>query len=194
MNKEKAMTNRIGFRGILLAAGVSLILGACSGSPAAPTAPAAPGAGAGAGASAPIAQDPPAASAAAGGGGDQASPACALVTNDEVATAVGYSIATVNGAGGTCIYQNTDPSQYFAVQLFDSQDAMSLYLSVEDTAQHVSGLGDDAFWSGTAGFLFVRSGTRAVLFLNQAWVFTPDTDTAHRDSLVTLARAALPNL
>ena len=186
------MSNRFGFHGILLAVGGALLLAACSGSTAAPTSPAPSGTGSRA--SAPVAQDPPAASADAGGGGDIASPACALVTNDEVATAVGYSIATATGAGGTCIYQNADPSQYFAVQLFDSQDAMALYLNIESSAQHVAGLGDDAFWSGTGGFLFVRAGTRAILLLNQAWVFTPDTDTAHLASLVTLAHAALPNL
>ncbi len=116
------------------------------------------------------------------------------MTKADVATAVGFSIATALGAGGTCIFQNTDPSQFLAVQLFTTQDSMALYLSVEDTGQHVAGLGDDAFWSPTGGFLFVRSGTRAILFENQGWVFTPETDTAHRDSLVTLANVALPNL
>jgi hypothetical protein len=37
----------------------------------------------------------------------------------------------------------------------------------------------------------VHKGDKAILFLNQAWIMTPETDTAHRDSLVTLARAAL---
>ena len=100
----------------------------------------------------------------------------------------------MTGAGGTCIFQNADPSKYFAVQLFDNRSAMALYLNVEDGAQHVAGLGDDAFWQSTAGFMFVRKGDRAFLLLNQAWVFTPPTDTTHLDSLTTLARAALPNL
>ena len=116
------------------------------------------------------------------------------MTKDDVATAVGYPIATVTGAGGACIFQNADPSKYFAVSVFDTSDGMKPYLSVEDASQHVAGLGDDAFWQPTAGFLFVRKGDRAILFLNQAWVMTPDTDTAHRDSLVTLAQAALRKL
>ncbi len=190
--KENDMGNGFAIKSIVLAAGLSIVLGACSGSATSPTPPAAFGAGTGGGAGA--SQPAPADTAQAGGDADSTDPACALVTKDDVATAVGFPIATALGAGGTCIYQNTDPSKLLALQLFTNQDAMALYLSVEDTAQHVAGLGDDAFWSGTGGFLFVRVGTRAILLLNQAWVFTPDTDTARRDSLVTLANVALPNL
>ena len=45
---------------------------------------------------------------------------------------------------------------------------MNLYTSVEANAEHVDGLGDDAFYQSVAGFLFVRKGDRAILFLNQS--------------------------
>lgn len=192
MNREKDMTNGLRIRGIALAAGLALLLGACSGAAATPTSPASLGSGAAATAAATRVAPP--ASAEAGSVAVDADPVCALVTKDDVATAVGFSIATASGAGGTCIFQNADPSEYFAVQLFDSQAGMAPYLNVEASAQHVDGLGDDAFWSSISGFLFVRSGTRAILFLNQQWVLTPETDTAHLNSLVTLARAALLHL
>jgi len=191
------MTSRHNRQNLLLTAGMAVLLAACSGTSG-------PAATRGAGATAaPVANVSPApvpartagaTAAASVDTGADTSAACALVTPAAVATAVGYSIATVSGAGGTCIYQNADPSQVFAVQLFDTQDGMAPYLSVEDQAEHVAGLGDDVFWQGTLGFMFVRKGTRAIMFLDQAWIMTPPTDTAHRDSLVTLARAALPNL
>ena len=185
------MTPRLGIRPFLLAAGMTLALAACSGA-ATPPATAAP---IGAGGASTAARTPaaPAVSSDTGGAAD-AAPVCALVTKDDVATAVGYTIATATGAGGTCIFQNADPSRYFAVQLFDNQAGMTPYLNVEDSAQHVAGLGDDAFWASTSGFLFVRKGDRALLFLDQEWVLTPETDTTHRDSLITLARTALPKL
>src|SRR6476660_7173022 len=89
-----------------LAGMLTVALVACSGS-AAPTSTAnavdpATAAPNGADAAAPGASTDPADT-----GGD-ADPVCALVTKDEVATAVGYPIATVTGAGGTCIFQATD--------------------------------------------------------------------------------------
>ena len=189
------MTNLPRIRRFLPAAAfagaLALALVACSASATSPTTAIPPNPGDTASDSAaPVA---PAASSDAGNAGD-VDPVCALVTKDDVATAVGYPIATALGAGGACIFQNADPSKYFAVQVFDTSDGMAPYLSVEDSAQHVAGLGDDAFWQSTAGFLFVHKGDKGILFLNQAWVMTPETDTAHRDALVTLARTALQNL
>lgn len=190
------MTTVPGTRRLLPAAALAgvltIALTACSGSAASPST--ADPANQGGTASDSVAAVAPAASTDTSGGADDADPVCALVTKDDVATAVGYPIATALGAGGTCIFQNTDPSKYFGVQLFDTSDGMAPYLSVEASAQHVAGLGDDAFWQPTAGFLFVRKGDQAILFLDQAWIMTPDTDTARRDSLVTLARTALQKL
>jgi len=187
------MTTRLGTRRLLLpvvlTAVLTVVLAACSGStvPSGTANPTTVG-------DTPADSAPPVAAAASADPAADADPVCKLVTKDDVATAIGYPIATVTGAGGACIFQNADPSKYFAIQEFDTADGMALYLNVESSAQHVAGLGDDAFWASTSGFLFVRKGNRAVLFLNQEWVMTPETDTAHRDSLVTLARAALANL
>jgi hypothetical protein len=66
--------------------------------------------------------------------------------------------------------------------------------TIEDGSEHIAGLGDDAFWAGAGGILFVRKGDHGVEFQDPDFVFTPDTNSAPRDALVTLARAALPNL
>ena len=121
-------------------------------------------------------------------------PACALVTKDEVATAAGFSIATALGAGGTCIYQNTDPSKLMGVVLFTGQAGMGSMLQMEGSGAHIAGLGDDAFWIGAAGILFVRKADRGIEFYSPSYTFTADTDTGPRDLMVTLAKSALPNL
>ncbi len=176
------MTTNLDARKFLVTAAAAVLLAACSGA-ASPAATA----------TAPTTGTP---NASGTPGVDQNDPVCGLVTKDEVATAVGFSIATAMGAGGTCIFQNVDPSQLLALQLIDGQSNMSLYLSMEDSSEHIAGLGDDAFWQGTAATLFVRQGDQALVMLIQAWVMTSDpaTDNAHRDSLVTLARIALANL
>ncbi|HEX7473013.1 MAG TPA: hypothetical protein VF323_08005 [Candidatus Limnocylindrales bacterium] len=188
------MTTKLDFRHTLLAVGATLLFAACSGgaTPGAVSTPAgaAPTTAAASGA----APTHAAAASADAGGTAPTEAACALVTEDEVGTAAGFSIATVSGGGGTCFFQNADPSQYVSVQLFTNQAGMATWLGLESSGLHVSGLGDDAFWMGTTGMMFVRKGDRAFLLLNPAWVMTPDTDTAHLDSMTTLARAALLNL
>ena len=195
------MTTKPGFRHTLLATGVALLVAACAGSatPVPTTAPVAatttPATGTGAptdaGGAAPT---EPTAGSTDAGGAVPSEAACALVTKDEVATAVGFPIATVSGGGGTCFFQNAEPSQYLSVQLFTDQAGMATWLGLESSGLHVDGLGDDAFWLGATGMMFVRKGDRAFLLLNPAWVMTAPTDTAHRDSMTTLARAALANL
>jgi hypothetical protein len=194
------MTTRLDFKRTLVAAGAIILFGACSGgtTPAAvsTTAPVAtPAAPAATASAASVSEPSQAVEASAGvGGSGQDEAACALVTKDDVATAAGFSIATVTGGGGTCFFQNAEPSQYLSVQLFTNQAGMATWLGLETSGTHVDGLGDDAFWLGTTGMMFVRKGDRAFLLLNPAWTFTPETDTAHRDSMTTLARAALLNL
>jgi hypothetical protein len=188
------MTTRLGFRNTLLALAATLFFAACSGG-AAPTAVSTPAAAAPATAAASGAAPTQAAAASTADGGsapDEA--ACALVTKDEVATAAGFSIATVVGGGGTCFFQSAEPGQYFSVQLFTDQAGMATWLQLESSGLHVADLGDDAFWLGTTGMMFVRKGDRAFLLLDPAWTFTPATDTAHLDSMTVLARAALLKL
>ncbi len=179
---------------------LTIVLAGCAGAATStPTGDAAPtGAAPSAGATAQDAttSDAPGASADGGTSADAGNtdPTCDLVTKDQVATAVGFPIARAIGGGGTCFFQNTDQSKYLSVQLFATVQAAGLYTQLEPNAEHVSGLGDDAFWLGTGGFLFVRKGDRAILFLDPDWVFTPDTDTTHRDALVTLAQSATAKL
>jgi hypothetical protein len=173
-----------------LTVGAALLIGACSGSsPAAPTA---------------AGQQPPAASQAdagasvaadSGSGGSGNGDACtSVVTSDAVSKAAGFPIANTSGAAGICYFQAADPSKYLVVWVFGSQDAMASMLQIESGSEHIDGLGDDAFWSGAGGILFVRKGDKGIELQDPDFIFTPDTNTAPRDALVTLARTALPNL
>jgi len=183
---------RLSPRHLLLATGLTLLLGACSAGAPAPTAvpngPATPPSAA----SAPAAVAGTSPAPVSGSGDSDAS--CTLVTKDAVGQATGFPIATTSGAAGICYFQNTDPSKYLVVWVFGNQAAMAAMLQIEDSSEHVAGLGDDAFWSGAGGILFVRKGDHGVEFQDPDFVFTPDTNTAPRDALVTLARTALPNL
>lgn len=172
---------------IILALGMALILGACSST-------AAPGATSNVQGATPAAPQAPGATDAAGAGTGSTDPSCALVTSDAVATAGGFTVAGHSGGGGTCIFQNSDRSKYLSVQLFKSQAEMATDLQLESSAEHVAGLGDDAFWSSGAGVLFVRKGDRGFALSDPDFALSADTDTAPRDALVTLARTALPNL
>jgi hypothetical protein len=169
--------------------GAALLLGACSGSsPAVPptTAQQAP---------AGTSQDPNAGAPAATADGSAGSDACSsVVTKEAVSQAAGFPIANESGAAGICYFQNADPSKYLVVWVFGSQDAMAGMLQIEDGSEHIANLGDDAFWSGAGGILFVRKGDKGVEFQDPDFVFTADTNTAPRDAMVTLARTALPNL
>jgi hypothetical protein len=172
---------------ISLALGMALMLGACS-STAAPSATS--NVQGGTSAASPVAGVTDAPVSAAG----SKDPSCALVTSDAVATAGGFAVSGFSGGGGTCIYQNSDRSKYLSVQLFKSQAEMATDLSLESSAEHVAGLGDDAFWSSGAGVLFVRKGDHGIAFSDPDFALGSDTDMAPRDALVTLARTAMPNL
>jgi len=173
----------------VLAIGAGLLLGACSGSsPAVPTA-------AGGQPPAAASQDPNAGAGAASSAGSGGSDACtSVVTKDAVSAAAGFPIANTSGAAGICYFQAADPSRYLVVWVFGSQDAMASMLQIESGSEHVDGLGDDAFWSGAGGILFVRKGDKGIEFQDPDFIFTADTNTAPRDAMVTLARTALPNL
>jgi hypothetical protein len=170
---------------VFLALGMPLMLGACSSTP---------GPGARSNVQGATAAKLAGATDALGSAAGSTDPSCALVTSDAVATAGGFSVAGFSGGGGTCIFQNSDKSKYLSVQLFNSQAEMATDLELESSAEHIAGLGDDAFWSSGAGVLFVRKGDRGVAFSDPDFALSSDTDTAPRDALVTLARTALPNL
>jgi hypothetical protein len=176
-------------RHIFLALGMALILGACS-STAVPGATS-PSTAANAGST----SGPPAGSTdAPGSAAGSTDPACAIVTSDAAGTAGGFSVANYSGAGGTCIFQNSDKSKYLSVQLFKSQADMATVLQLESSSEHIAGLGDDAFWTSGVGGLFVRKGDRAIEFTDPDFALSSDTDAAPRDAMVTLAQSALSNL
>jgi hypothetical protein len=189
------MTTRPTPAAFAFGAALLLILTACSSgttsTPAASSAPATVAGPSTAATDVPAASaDVPAASADAGAADDS----CTLVTKDAVSVAAGFPIATTSGAAGICYYQNADPSKYLVVWRFDTQSAMASMLQIEAGSEHIDGLGDDAFWAGVGGILFVRKGDHAVEFQDPDYSFTPATDTANRDRMVTLARTALAAL
>ena len=119
--------------------------------------------------------------------------ACSILTMDAVSQATGFSVTQTNGTDAICYYQNADQSRYLIVTLFSSQADMVTVLQIEPGGEHVTGLGDDAFWVASAGILFVRKVDHGLELLD------PDSSfgaggAASRDALVTLARAALPNV
>jgi len=120
--------------------------------------------------------------------GDSSGAACTIVTAEAVSQASGIAVKTMSGIGNICYFQNADLSKYLVVQLYGSQAEMGTILQIEPGSEHVAGLGDDAFWTGT-GILFVRKGDHGIEFLDPEL-----TDTASRDALVKLARTALPKL
>lgn len=188
------MTTNLDAKKFLVTTAAAVLLAACSGAASLHATATAPTTGTSTASGTPAI--PVVTGAAGTAGADQNDPVCGLVTKDDVATAVGFSIATAIGAGGTCIFQNVDPSLVVALQLINGQSNMSLYLSTEEGSEHIAGLGDDAFWQGAPATFFVRKGDQALVLNVQPWVMTSDpaTDHAHRDSLVTLARIALANL
>jgi hypothetical protein len=183
-------------RAAILAISLAALLSACGSSSGAPSAAANAGSFASLAAAAGAPTDAPIAVAAGAPGSAAGStdPACALVKPDAVGTAGGFSVADYSGAGGTCIFQNSDRSKYLSVQLFKSQAEMATYLQLESSSEHIAGLGDDAFWTSGMGGLFVRKGDRAIEFTDPDFALSSDTDTAPRDALVALAQTAVPNL
>jgi hypothetical protein len=186
------MTTRPSPAAFAFGAALILILAACSGgATSTPTAPSTPAAVAGS--SAVAATGAPAATDAPADAGDPDS-SCTLVTKDAVSIAAGFPIAKTSGAAGICYYQNADPSKYLVVWRFDTQSAMASMLQIEAGSEHIDGLGDDAFWAGAGGILFVRKGDHAVEFQDPDYSFSPATDPTNRDRMVTLARTALAAL
>ena len=181
-------------RAALLAISAATLLVACSGSASGgPSTPARPGSSSAAD-NVPTSMSVAGSTDAPGSAGGNTDPSCALVTSDAVAKAAGFSIAKYSGGGGTCVYQNSDKSKYLAVQLFNTQADMATLLQLEPSGEHISSLGDDAFWVAGAGFLFVKKGDRGIELIDPDFALSSDTDTAPRDALVTLAQSALSNL
>jgi hypothetical protein len=183
------MTTRI--TNFLLSTGLTLVLGACG---AAATSGAASGASTGAARPGSSTASVPSGSTPAGApSSGPAGAACSILTMDTVSHATGFAVTQTNGTDAICYYQNADQSQYLIVTLFSSQADMATILQIEPSGEHVTGVGDDAFWVASAGILFVRKGDHGLELLD------PDSSfgaggAASRDALVALARAALPSV
>jgi hypothetical protein len=67
-------------------------------------------------------------------------------------------------------------------------------LQIETGAEHIAGLGDDAFWVPVAGILFVRKGDHGIEISDSEGALTADIAAARQAALVALARTALPKL
>ncbi len=117
--------------------------------------------------------------------------ACGLVTVSEVTTATGKPMAAGHGAGDFCTYSATgDPSLVVYIQVYANAETLAVARHVESSGQHVTGLGDDAFWT-VAGNLFVQKGTRGFTITLPSLALTGRTAPPR---IVTLATAALARL
>ncbi len=121
------------------------------------------------------------------------SPPCSLVTAADIAVVTGAPM-TVSGSDGvvTCVYLSADKTKQFSVQILSGRPAMATVLQLEPSAEHIAGLGDDAFWSGGT-ILFVRVGDRAVSLSSPSILDTSNID-AGKAAMTALATKALTNL
>jgi len=119
------------------------------------------------------------------------SSACGLVTVSEVTTATGKPMSAGQGAGDICSFSATgDPSLVVYIQVYANAVTVGVAKKVESSGQHVSGLGDDAFWT-VAGNLFVQKGTRGFTITLPSLALSSRTAPP---KIVTLATAALARL
>jgi hypothetical protein len=137
----------------------------------------------------------PAASAApsTGNAGDASGAACALVTADEATTAVGKPMHLTGGTDTICTFgEVADPSLFIYVQIYADEASMATPKQLEGAGgEHIDGLGDDAFWQGTAGMIFVQKGSRAFSFTLPSLANLTSSPDAIKANMVTLATAAL---
>lgn len=174
--------------GLATAIALALSLSACGGGSA--PSPAAPVAGS------PVSKAAAPAASAAPSNADAANAsgaACALVTADEVTTAVGKPMKLTGGAGSICTFgEVADPSLFIYVQIYADQASMATPKQLETTGgEHIDGLGDDAFWQGTAGMVFVQKGSRGFSFTLPSLANLTSSPDAVKANMVTLATAAL---
>ena len=130
-----------------------------------------------------------------------ASAACNLFTDAQMATAAGRDINKHDGVDSSlmgqsiCTYQGTDLSTPISVSIFYNTKAMQLYQSTEPSAEHIPGLGDDAFWNSTIGSLFVRKGDHALYIADSNFSLVSSGDnSAERDGFKMLAQGAVAKI
>lgn len=129
-------------------------------------------------------------------GGSGGIGACRLAGVADVTTTMGEPMTQSGGTASDCIYAATaDSSQQLLVHEFLDQTNMSnLIQQLESSSEHVDGLGDDAFWNGTIGTMFVRTGTRGFTITSTSLsAKTPSDPDGAKAVMVNLATTALSN-
>ena len=119
--------------------------------------------------------------------------ACGLATVAEISAGAGKPMQLAGGAGTICTYHAVDdPSFFMYVQVYNDQASMATTKSVEtgSTTDHIDGLGDDAFFNGTVGVVFVRKGDRGFSFTLPSLANLTSNPDAIKANMVTLAKAA----
>ncbi len=130
-------------------------------------------------------------SSASGAAATASGSACGLVTVNEVTTATGKPMAAGNGTGDFCTFSATgDPSLIVYIQVYANAETLAVARQEESSGQHVTGLGDSAFWT-VAGNLFVQKGERGFTITLPSLALTSRKAPPR---IVTLATAALARL
>ena len=120
---------------------------------------------------------------------------CRLVTAADVSTAVGQPMTQVDaGTPTACLYGSADQSEQVFVSIFPDVATMAAAVDLNAPTEQIDGLGDQAFWSGLSGTIFVRKGDRAFK------INDPDLAIAHtsdpnvpKAAMTQLATIALRN-
>jgi hypothetical protein len=129
--------------------------------------------------------------AASGSSAADSGSACDLATVAEVSAGAGKPMQLTGGAGTICAYGAVDdPSYFMYVSVYDDQPSMASMTQIESGSDHLAGLGDDAFWNGTAGVVFVRKGNRGFSFALPSLANLTSDPSAIKSKMVTLATAA----
>jgi hypothetical protein len=176
-------------RAAVLAGTVVLIGGLAGCSTASPATPGALGKPA----SQSTAATAPSAGASAAAAAGTTGAACDLVSPADVSTAVGKPVTVALGSEYDCAYAGDDASQQLIVHIFADQTNMNnLVQQIELISTHIDGLGDDAFWNGVTGTMFVRSGTRGfTISTNYVPARNLSDPAGAKAAMVTLATTAL---
>lgn len=129
--------------------------------------------------------------AASGSSAADSGSACDLATVAEVSDGAGKPMQLTGGAGTICAYGAVDdPSYFMYVSVYNDQPSMASMTQIESGSDHLAGLGDDAFWNGTAGVVFVHKGNRGFSFALPSLANLTTDPAAIKSKMVTLATTA----
>jgi hypothetical protein len=125
-----------------------------------------------------------------------AAAACGLVSAADVSSTIGEPMIQAGGEAADCTYTNADHSKQLLVHEFlDHTNMDNLIQQFESSSEHVTGLGDDAFWNGTIDMMFVRNGGQGFTITSPSLgAKTPTDRDAPKAAMIALATTALSNL